>query len=148
MRISMVWFAVVAAAGACSAGPTESKRWHDKPSAPVQVTLEARPLGGDVYEVTLHATPKVDVPQLELRIDGEAIAVGATQARETRTMTRRVHLDGAAGRELAGGATVPVGGHRRSRAAVITLGAVSKPAAAPTKIITLGDGTEVEEVRQ
>jgi hypothetical protein len=146
MRISMVWFAVIAAAGACSAGPTDHARWHDKPSAPVQVTLEARPLGGGDYEVTLRATPSVDVPQLELRIDGEAFAVGATSARETRTVTRRVHLDGA-GRELAGGATVPVGGHRRSRAAVITLGAVAKPAAAPTKIVTLGDGTQVEEVR-
>jgi len=145
MRISMVWFAVVTAA-ACSAAPTDPVRWHEKPSAPVQVAIDTRSLGGGDYEVTLRATPSVDVPELELRLDGETIDVGATHARVTRTLTRVVHLDGA-GRELRGGATVPVGAQRRSRAAVAEIGTIAKPAAPATKVVTLKNGTQDEEVR-
>jgi hypothetical protein len=139
---------LVAALGACQEGerPRGIRHGTPKPSAPVDVAIEARPLGGDVYEVTLTATPSRDVGALELVLDGERVEVGATAAGEPRRLTRRIELD-APGREVIGAAATGTGRHRRSRAAVAELGAVAAKPVRRTTIVTMPDGTRIEEVR-
>jgi hypothetical protein len=137
---------VIAALAACQEGERPRPPWHAKPSAPVELALDARPLGGDLYEVTLRATPSRDVGALELTLDGERVDLGATAAGDTRTMTRQIRLDGP-GREVIGAAATGVGGQRRNRAAIVELGVVPRKPARPVRIVTMPDGTQIAEVR-
>lgn len=132
--------AVVGAA----AGP---KKWPPKPSAPVEVKVEARSVGGATYEVTLTATPKRDVKELVLDLDGRRTTVGATAAGQARVMTARVSLGALRGRDVAGGASVDTGGSKRRAAASVRVGAAAA-APRPVHIVRLPDGTEAAEVRQ
>ncbi len=120
-------------------------RWG-KPSAPVDVRLDTRAVGGGAYDVTLIATPRRDVGALELDLDGRTLVVGPTRAGEPRTMTTRVVLDADGGREIAGSAGMEVGRHRRRAAASARLGAAAKPAPR-YRIVRLPDGSEAAEVR-
>lgn len=119
---------------------------HPKPSAPVDVKVEARPVGGATYEVTLVATPKRDVKELVLDLDGRRVVAGATAAGQTRTMTARVSLGALRGRDVAGGASVDVGGGRRRAAASVRVGAAAAAPPAP-KVVRLPDGEMAAEVR-
>jgi hypothetical protein len=130
---------------ACAAEPQVQPR-HEKPSAPVEVELTQRRLDGNAYEVTLTATALRDVAALELTLDGRTQQVGAVRAGEVRTSTSRITI-GAIGRTVAGGIAVGTGRHRRTRAATVTIGQVAQPKPLPTRIVTLPDGTAVEEVR-
>ncbi|MCB9572329.1 MAG: hypothetical protein H6709_09615 [Kofleriaceae bacterium] len=166
LRTVWSWLAVAACATACesasappasappapaapSAGVTrgEAVAPGEKPSAPVAVTLVARAVGGDDYELTLTATPSVDVPALELMLDGRTVAAGATSAGQVRTLRVHVHADGGLGRDVAGGAAVGTGNHRRTRGAVAHVGAQAAAAPQRVQIITMPDGSEVAEVR-
>src|SRR5437763_1488832 len=76
----------------------------EKPEAPVTVALDARDLGGGVFEVTLTATPTVDTAQLALAIHpraGAHVIGGDDRARlhgapagRPQTLVARVKLDG------------------------------------------------------
>jgi hypothetical protein len=130
---------VIAALAACQEGERPRAAWHAKPSAPVEVELEARPLGGDLNEVTLTATPTRAVGALALTLDGERLEVGATAAGEPRTMTRQLR----GGREVIGVAAT----ERRNRAEIVELGVVPRKPAPPVRIVTMPDGTQIAEVR-
>lgn len=140
----VVWLcgSVVAAA----AGP-RAKKGHPKPSAPIDVKVEVRPVGGATYEVTLTARPLRDVTGLVLDLDGRKTTVGKVKAGEARTVTARVSLGALRGRDVAGGASVDVGHSRRRAAAAVRVG---EPAAAapPIHLVRLPDGTTAAEVRQ
>lgn len=118
-----------------------------KPSAPLDVRVDTRPLGGTAYEVTLVVTPRKNVKGLVLELDGRRVNVGALAAGQTRTMRTRVVLGaGGGGKNVVGSAAVDVGGHRRRAAAVAWVGApeAAQPA---VNIVRLPDGTEAAEVR-
>jgi hypothetical protein len=138
----------VVALGMCaiSAGAAGAGRGHGKPAAPVDVRVEARPVGGGTYEVTLTATPKHRVRGLVLVIEGKTVTVGATAKGATRTVTARVSLGALRGRDVVGSATVDLGSHRR-RAAASVRAAEAAAALPPVRIVRLPDGTEAAEVR-
>ena len=118
-----------------------------KPSAPLDVRVETRPLGGTTYEVTLVVTPRKAVKGLVLELDGQRKLVGVLAAGKTRTMTLRVDLGAGGGKNIVGSAAVDVGGHRRRAAATARIGA-PEPAARPVTIVRMPDGSEAAEVRQ
>ncbi|MBZ0236676.1 MAG: hypothetical protein K8M05_30390, partial [Deltaproteobacteria bacterium] len=66
--------------GTVAGSVAEPRRGHPKPSAPVDVRIEARPTGGASYVVTLTATPRRDVKGLVLDLDGRRTVMGATAA--------------------------------------------------------------------
>src|SRR5688572_7860041 len=117
-----------------------------KPSAPLDVRLETRPLGGTAYEVTLVVTPRKNVKGLVLELDGRRVTVGALAAGKTRTMSARVVVGAGGGKSVVGSAAVDVGGHRRRAAAVARIGA-PEPALPAAHVVRLPDGTEAAEVR-
>lgn len=129
-----------------AAGP-RAKKGHPKPSAPVEVKVEARSVGGATYEVTLTATPKRDVTGLVLDLDGRKTTVGKVKAGEARTVTARVSLGALRGRDVAGGASVDVGHSRRRAAAAVRVGEPGA-AAPPMNVVRLPDGSMAAEVRQ
>ena len=131
-----------------AAGPRSgAKIGHPKPSAPVDVKLEARPVGGTTYEVTLTATPRRDVKGLVLDLDGRRTVVGATAKGRTHSVTARVSLGALRGRDVTGGAAIETGSGGRRAAASVRLGAAA-PAARPVKTVRLPDGEMAAEVRQ
>ncbi len=119
---------------------------HHKPTAAVDVRLDATSVGGGDYVVTLTATPTRSTDALELVLDGRKLDAGATPAGEPRALTVRVHTT--RGREVFGAAAVGQGNLRRNRAAAITLGTPAAQLAPPVTIVTLPDGSEVAEVRE
>ncbi len=148
-----VWAAAaLVAIAACQSGPPQraepAASAHPKPSAPVAVKVDAQPLGGNAYQVTMTATPAVAVPSLELELDGRRQVVGPTAAGQPRAMTARVQLGVGRGREVAASASVMVGGHRRRAAAVVQVGTVPVVARERINIVRLPDGSEAAEVRQ
>lgn len=119
---------------------------HQKPTAPVAIELTQRSLGGTDYEVTLTARPTRDVDSLELRLDGRIDRVVRARANVVHKLTVRVHLVDAS-QDVVGGATVRIGNQRRNVAEIVTLGK-PKPRVLPlAQIVTMPDGTRVEEVR-
>ena len=117
-----------------------------KPTAPLDVRLETRPLGGTAYEVTLVVTPRKHVKGLVLELDGRRVHVGALAAGRTRTLSTRVVVAAGRGKHVVGSAVVDVGGHRRRAAAAARLGAPEPPPPA-VHVVRLPDGTEAAEVR-
>jgi len=150
MRVLL--FLCVVLAG-CDPAPTPAKAPaprtapHGKPTAAVEVRLDAVDRGGGDYDVTLTATPTVATDALELVLDGRKVAAGAVAAGEARTMTTRIHLGGR-GREVLGSAAVGQGNRRRNRAASTWIGAPQVAPAQTITIITMPDGSEVAEVRE
>ncbi len=135
---------------ACSASPPEPTRRAPlgKPSAPVELSLVSRPLGGGDYLVTLTARTLRGVPALELMLDGQRRQLGAVTAGRARTMTARLHLAQGDGRDVAAGAATGIGNLRRSRGALVRVGAPAPAAKTlPVRVRTLSDGTEIAEVR-
>ena len=126
------------AVGAADASPK-------KPSAPVDVKVETRSVGGGSYEVTLVVTPKRDVKGLVLELGGTSMNVGSLAAGQTRTMTAIVAA-GSDGKNVAGSAIVDVGSGRRRAAASVRIGKAAK-AAPPARIVRMPDGSEAAEVR-
>ncbi len=143
------WILVAAVAvGMCaiSAGPARAGRGHGKPAAPVDVRVDARPVGGGTFEVTLTATPRKRVSGLVLVLEGQTVTVGATAKGVKRTVTARVSLGALRGRDVVGSATVDLGSHRRRAAASVRVGEAAA-ALPPVRIVRLPDGTEAAEVR-
>ncbi len=145
MLVALFLGSSVVGAGAGPRGG--AKVGHPKPSAPVDVTIAARPTGGATYEVTLAATPRRDVKGLVLDLDGRRTVVGATAAGETRTVTARLSLGALRGRDVAGGAAVETDSGRRRAAASVRIG-VAAAAARPVTTVRLPDGETAAEVRQ
>lgn len=108
------------------------------------VEITQRALGGDDFEITLTARPTRDVAALELVLDGRSLRVGAARAGQLHAMHVRVH---STGREVVGGASVAMNGYRRNAAASIEIGQPRAAAPLPSRIVTLPDGTRVDEVR-
>jgi hypothetical protein len=124
-----------------------ARRYTPKPSAPVDVKLEARPERGG-YQVTIAATPSADVADLTLRLDGREQRLGPTRASVTRTFSVHVPVAAGAGIDVVGSAAVGVRGGLRKRAGVLRVGAPAAVAAPkPETIRTLPDGRRVSEVR-
>jgi hypothetical protein len=151
---------VLSAAAACSSGhpgapPSEAPvdrseapvDRSEKPGAAVTVAISDRDLGGGDHELTLTATPTRAVTGFEMELDGQHVTVGATAAGEARTLTARVHLGATEGRDIVGTAWIGDAGHRRNRAALAHIGAIKAEAPTRTRIVTMPDGTVVEEVR-
>lgn len=132
--------------------PTETAadahRFESKPSAPVKVALAAKPLGNNMYAVTMTVTPTVAVASIELDLDGRRSAAGLTAAAEARTVTTIVSLGNDPGREIVGSASVPVGASHRRAAATIIVGEAPHQAEPPIQVVKLPDGSEAAEVRQ
>lgn len=131
-----------------------------KPTAPVDVTLTARPYDNGIYEVTLFATPRADARwmRLSLRAAPEAIAppaearaeVGPIRAGSPRILRARVEAPPGSGRDVVATAEVAVGTQIRTRAAVLRVGAPlphSRAAPIPTREVLLPTGERVVEVR-
>ena len=117
---------------------------HAKPTAPVDLRLESKPVAGG-YQVTLIATPSRAVPAIELRLAGKTQRFAATLAGQARQLAVTVPVSAVAARvgvDVAGAAVVG----RRSRATVVRLGAARKPEP-PAVLRTLPDGRTIAEVR-
>jgi len=127
---------VLAFTASAAAGPAR------KPSAPVRVSIEARPVSGG-YVVTLVAIPTRDVPSVELMLAGERLRFGDTSVGQRRELSTRIAVARGEGRDVIGGAFA--GG--RSKAAVLRVGTARKVAPKRTTTRTLPDGREIEEVR-
>lgn len=114
-----------------------------KPEAPVAVALDARPLGGGRFELTLEATPTGPVGSLEL----ELILPDGTSRRDASGARRFVTTIGHDGRpaQVAGVARVEVGGVIMSRAVELAIG--PPPPAPRTRSYALPDGEHAVEVR-
>jgi len=134
------WFLVAVAA--CSSTPSAPLP-SEKPSAPVTVSIDDRDLGGGDHEVTLTATPTVDVAALTLTLDGRDVSLGASTRGQTRTISTRIHLAPGDGRDVIGGVTAA----HRNRAAVVHVGAAVEQTSRPPTTYQLPDGTRVDEVR-
>ncbi|HUQ06941.1 MAG TPA: hypothetical protein VM261_30830 [Kofleriaceae bacterium] len=145
-RTTLVALFVVSGLCATVVGATAGPR--AKPSAPIDVTIAARPTGGATYEVTLVATPRRDVKGLVLDLDGRRTVIGATAAGQTRAVTARVSLGALRGREVAGGAAVETDSGRRRAAASVRVGAAAAAAVRPVQAVRLPDGELAAEVRQ
>ena len=125
-----------------------------KPEAPVAVTLEARPLGGDRAVLVARATPTAAVADLELALalpagvtveDGAARRrFGATAAGAPRALEATVRWTGRRA-ELAAIARVPVEGVVIARTAELALGPPPPPPR--TRTYALPDGERAREVR-
>ena len=114
-----------------------------KPMAPVELRLESTPVAGG-HRVTLIATPLRAVPALELRLAGKTAVFPATRAGQVRRLVVTVVLAPSLGRDVVGTAVIA----RRSRAAILRIGAAAAPQlVAPPVIRTLPDGRRIAEVR-
>ncbi|MBX3156176.1 MAG: hypothetical protein KF773_09265 [Deltaproteobacteria bacterium] len=125
-----------------------------KPEAPVAVVLDARPVGGDAYAVTVRATPSRDVAALELGLvlppgatvrGAERAAFGATASGASRTIVVTVQTAGPRAGQLTVVARVPVEGIAMSRTAEVTLGTPEPPPR--TRSYRTADGELAMEVR-
>jgi hypothetical protein len=132
-RVLAILLAITASA---IAGPVR------KPSAPVQVTIESRPVAGG-YVVTLVAVPTRAVPAVELEVAGKSLVFGATAAGQRRVLVTRVVVPAGAGVDLVGSAAAA----NRNKAVVLRVGAPKAEAPKRGVTRTLPDGREVEEIR-
>jgi hypothetical protein len=139
-----IWLVALCVVGV-AVGASGAAASPKKPSAPVDVKVESRLVGGGSYEVTLVVTPKRDVKGLVLELDGKSLNVGSLAAGQTKTLTAIVTA-GADGKNVAGSAVVDVGGGRRRAAASVRIGRAAK-AAPPARLVRMPDGTDAAEVR-
>lgn len=114
-----------------------------KPSAPVRVYLDSRPITGG-YEVRLVAVPTRDVPAIELTLADKKLAFGPTTVGQRRELVTRIAVRSGEGLDIIGSASAD----GRNKASVVRVG--TQRARAPkrqTTIRTLPDGREIQEVR-
>lgn len=112
-----------------------------KPEAPVEVTLDARPIGNGRYELVLVATPTAAVGLLEVELilpDGSSVRDDARELVTTFTHDGRPA-------QIAGIARVEVAGVTMSRTVEIAIG--PPPPAPRTRSYALPDGEHAVEVR-
>jgi hypothetical protein len=129
---------LIVLAGGCS------RPHHDKPSAAVDVKLDARALGDGRYELTLRATPTADVDRMELHLQGRKLVQGPTPKGTPLVLSAPARVHGG-GEDVAGSAAVWMASRRRTRAAVLHLG---PPVAPPAiRVVALPHGERVAEVR-
>jgi hypothetical protein len=145
MRPALLSTALVLAAMAVPASadrPRQTRR-HDKPGAPVALTITSHPAVDGSRVVVLDAVPTRDVPAIELRLASETVRFGVTRAGEHRTLEARVPADAAS--DVIGAARVGTGGSIRSRA--ISLRVAPATADKPHVLYTV-KGRAVAEVRE
>ena len=145
MRPALLSTALVLAAMAAPASadrPRPSRR-HEKPGAPVALTLTSQPAAAGVRVVVLDAVPTRDVPAIELRLGSETVRFGATRAGEHRTLEARVPADAAS--DVIGAAKVGTGSSVRTRA--ISMRVAPASADKPHVLYTV-KGRAVAEVRE
>ena len=130
------------------AAPARADRGHEKPTAPVTMTLTERaaPDAG-VRIVTIDAVATRDVPAIELRIGTESARFGATRAGQHRRLEARIAITAGDGADVIGSARTGTGGRVRSRTQAIRVGAPAPEKARPFVIRTV-DGKHVAEVRE
>jgi hypothetical protein len=134
------WFLLSLLVACQSATPPDRT---EKPQAAVDLRIDDRDLGGGDHELTLVATPTGDVVGLELALDGRRAVIGAARAGTPATLTVRA----TGNRDVVGTAWVGPPGHRRSKAAQVHLGPVAVAAPPRTTLVTMPDGTVVEEYK-
>ena len=114
-----------------------------KPSAPVRVYLDSRPVPGG-YEVRLVAVPTRDVPAIELTLADKKLAFGATVIGQRRELVTRIAVRGSEGLDVVGAASAD----GRNKVSSLRLGAPRvQQRKRSTTIRTLPDGREIQEVR-
>jgi hypothetical protein len=121
---------------------------HAKPGVPVAVTLDAKPLGGGVYELDLTGRALADLRDFTLElalspgvtvIQGDTrAAYGAVTSGFSATLVTRVQAGGEAA--IVGGARVPGG----TRTAGVTIGAAAQRKPAPPRVVTTPYGSVTE----
>lgn len=155
MRNAGHWVAV-AVLSACGTGEVERTTTTSpsarscKPEAPVSITLTARPLAGDRYEIAMAATPTAAVDSLELVLvadDGTFV----TTPRATRGATAAGASHSLVATMIAGPRTsvhaiarVPVEGITMSRSSTLALYVEPAPV---TRSYVLPDGERAKELR-
>jgi hypothetical protein len=125
----------------------------EKPSAPVEVRLESKPVAGG-YRLTLVATPTRDVAAMELWIGrrspdgaGKRIELGPTAAGQRRELSVPITVAPGESADLVGSASVGTKGHMRNRVVSMHFGIVKAEAPTHSVTRTLPDGRDVAEVR-
>lgn len=125
-------------------------RGPDKPGAPIDLAMEARPAAGtadvDRFVVRLTATPRRDLDSVALSIDGRPSQAVAATAGAIGDVTATIDVARGEGKVVIGTAVVVVDGKRMGAATEIRVGAPAADQPAGT-IIHLPDGTPVQEVR-
>ena len=125
-----------------------------KPEAPVAIEVATRPIGSDLLEISMRATPTSGVESLALALalPPHAIALdpiqadfGDTAAGDVRALTARIRIDDRTSSVTAIG-RVPVDGIVMSRSATAPIGRAARPPSAA--VYTLPDGERAREVRQ
>jgi hypothetical protein len=109
---------------------------REKPGAPIDVALDARPLGGDDWELRLVGRARARLDGVELSVGTERRAFGAVAAGGEVELVARVHAPTPV--EVVGGARVRGGG----RATSVRLGAPRQPAALRVVSTPFGPVTE------
>jgi hypothetical protein len=145
MRPALLSTALVLAVMAAPAAGDRSRpaRRHEKPGAPVALTLTSRPAADGMRVVVLDAVPSRDIPAIELRLATETVRFGATRAGERRTLEARVAADTAS--DVVGAARVGTGDRVRTRA--ISMRVAPATADRPHVLYTV-KGRAVAEVRE
>jgi hypothetical protein len=135
---------------ATPSGTTEAPRGTSKPGAPVDLVLTARVVdstaAGDRYELVLTATPRRTIDRLELAIDGRLVTAAAATAGGTSEARATVQLAHGAGKDVIATAVAFVDGRKLGVATQVRIGAPADEAP-EGRILTLPDGTRVQEVR-
>lgn len=117
-----------------------------KPSAPVAITLSAQPSANNTFQLTLSATPDVDVTDFTVIIDGQRHALGARRKGDTFAVSHVVQLaPREEGRDVIASARTVANGRVMTKAVSVRIGAPAPQT--PTTTVTLPDGTVVNEVR-
>lgn len=142
------------AAGPGSTAPVEAHpaspgAGPSKPGAPIDLHMTALALPGTAttarYEIVLTGTPRRDVDQVELAIEGHPAVVASARAGMLSEARATVEVGKDEGKDLIGTAVVMVDGKRMGAATQVHVGAA---AALPAgTLIQLPDGTWIREVR-
>jgi hypothetical protein len=112
-----------------------------KPEAPVDVSLDARPVGNGRIELTVEATPTGAAPVLEVEL---ILPDGTSRRSPSRSLAVWIADDGRPA-QVAGVARVEVDGVVMSRAVDLAIGPA--PPAPRTRSYALPDGEHAVEVR-
>jgi hypothetical protein len=147
---SGAWMAGISLSG-CAGRPEEAAA--RKPGAPVAVSLAARALGGDRYELVLHARAAGDIDNLVLELDlpagvaytggGLVLPIGPASAGSAHQLVAEVR--GPAGAWVVGGARLAAGAVHGAVASQAALGAAAAPKARRALATPLGPVTEVRQ---
>jgi hypothetical protein len=129
---------------------TAATAGNHKPTAPIALTMSNEVTGdGKKIRVTLQATATDDLQNAEVHIDGRVFSLGSMTKGTSQTVSSTVDIGAAlSGRSILAGAAVVSYGRRTTTATSMQIGTAAVLAApAPSTIVTLPDGTIVNEVR-